>query len=96
MSQTSRPIEPMNVVEMIDSYVRKALHDSDAYDNVELLDESGVWSLHRVAAEIYALGFRDGEDAESRRRDHAERRKDLRKEQADRAAAKDAAKDAGR
>lgn len=87
-----RPIEPMPVVELVDNYVRRALHDADRYDNSELLDESGVFSLHRVAAEIYALGFRDGEDAESRRNDHERMRADLRKEQAARAAAKAAAK----
>ncbi|WP_422758737.1 hypothetical protein [Paenarthrobacter sp. C1] len=82
-----RPIEPLPVVELVDGYVRKALHDADAYSNVELLDESGVFSLHRVAAEIYALGFRDGEDAQSRRHDHERMRTTMRQEQADRAAA---------
>jgi len=45
---------------MVEDYVEKALHDARQYTNSAPLDESGVYSLHRLAAAIYAEGWRDG------------------------------------
>lgn len=69
MSGHGPRIEPPQVVQAVESYVSKALHDARAFSNSTPLDESGIWSLHTLAAEIYALGWRDGEDAEARRHD---------------------------
>lgn len=51
------PIEPAAVVQAVDRYVRNELHDARHYDNRSPLDESGVYSLHLLAAEIYALAW---------------------------------------
>lgn len=64
---TTPQIEPREVVELVDSYVDKALRDCEKYTNSEPLDESGVYDLHRLAASIYALGYSAGEQAESAR-----------------------------
>lgn len=69
MSGHAPRIEPPQVVQAVESYVSKALHDAENYSNSTPLDESGVWSLHTLAAEIYALGWKDGEAAEARRHD---------------------------
>lgn len=60
-------IEPTDVILKVEQYVDKEIHDAGEYSNRELLDQSGVWSLHALAAEIYALGFDDGERAEGER-----------------------------
>jgi len=57
-------IETPEVVQLVDGYVRKALNDAQRYDNSEPLDDSGVWSLHQLASQIYMIGFRDGENVE--------------------------------
>lgn len=62
------PIEPRPVVDVVERFVDKAHADAAKFDNVELLNESQVFSLHLAAAEIYALGFADGvASAEARR-----------------------------
>lgn len=60
-------IEPLPVVELVEAYVYSELQDAKRYDNRTPLDDSGIFSLHRLAAEIYAAGYADGERAESRR-----------------------------
>ena len=65
---TNPRIEPAEVIQAIESYVNDALRDAHKFSNSELLDDSGVWSLHALAAEIYAAGWRDGERAEANRR----------------------------
>ncbi|WP_255139144.1 hypothetical protein [Rhodococcus sp. 15-2388-1-1a] len=67
-------IEPQDVIQMVESYVSKQLHDAEKYTNSEPLDQSGVWSLHALAATIYARGFEDGERAESERNNGQRRR----------------------
>lgn len=77
MDEASR-VEPRDVVDMVERYVDKAHRDAAKYSNSELLDDSGVWSLHKLAAEIYAAGYRDGETAESVKQNSARlRKKDL-------------------
>jgi hypothetical protein len=49
------------VAEMVERYVEKALADARRYENSSLLDESGVYDLHCLAARIYAAGFDDGD-----------------------------------
>lgn len=55
------------VVQAVEDYVYKELSDREKYDNRTPLDESGIWSLHRVAARIYAMGFAKGERIEAER-----------------------------
>lgn len=59
--------EPYEVVEMVERYVDKELDDARKFDNREPLDDSGVYSLHLLAAAIYAKGALDGERAASER-----------------------------
>jgi hypothetical protein len=54
-------IEPVAVAERVDRYVDRALRDAAKFDNSAPLDVDGVWDLHRLAAEIYAIGHEDGE-----------------------------------
>ena len=67
-------VEPMVVVDLVEQYLSKELHDAEKYDNRELLDESGIYSLHALAAEIYSRGFQDGTNTALRREDHIRRR----------------------
>lgn len=45
------PIEPNEVVHLIEGYVE---------DERAPLDEDAIYRLHAVAAKVYALGFYDG------------------------------------
>lgn len=63
------PPEPEAVVMMVEQYVRNELAAEQAASNRKPLDESGIYSLHMVAARIYAAGFADGERAAERRAD---------------------------
>lgn len=51
---------PLEVVHAVDEYVDSEQSDCDRFDNRALLDESGIWSLHRLAARMYAMGFDAG------------------------------------
>ena len=74
---SQRTPEPAHVVAMVEDYVRTELHDAEQYTNRAPLDESGIWSLHAMAAEIYAAGWRDGERAaEERERQIRSRERD--------------------
>lgn len=68
-------VEPPAVVELIEGFVDDEHRDNARYDNRTLLDDSGVFSLHRAAAQIYAMGYRDGEMAQSAR-DRGDRRRE--------------------
>lgn len=70
---TSR-IEPQAVVDLVEEYVRKELSDAEKYENRDLLDESGIYSLHSLAADAYAKGYEDATRAVERREDGIRRR----------------------
>jgi hypothetical protein len=53
-------IEPKAIAELVEDYVSDEYADVRKFDNRALLDESGIWTLHQMAADIYAAGFRDG------------------------------------
>ncbi len=72
---TEHPVEPREVAERVERYVNRELHDARQYENRSALDDSGVWSLHRLAAEIYALGFAAGGDVERIRADGDQERR---------------------
>ena len=78
-------IEPQRVIELVESYVAEELRDAEKYTNRTPLDESGVWSLHQLAREVYALGVKDGCTQESLResRRHTRERETARKKQSD-------------
>lgn len=58
-------IEPQPVIDLVESYVSEELRDSQRYKNRTPLDHSGVWSLHQLARDVYALGVKDGASQES-------------------------------
>ncbi|MBE5453441.1 hypothetical protein E3G52_000305 [Mycobacteroides abscessus] len=60
-------IEPQPVIDLVEHYISDECRQSEQYDNREPLDESGCWSLHELAAQIYAKGYDDGERAEGER-----------------------------
>lgn len=57
MSERVVRILTAEVVQMVEEYVYKELSDAEKYENRSPLDESGIWSLHALAAEIYAAAF---------------------------------------
>lgn len=54
-------IIPQAVAQEVDLWIDKQIEDAINFVNSEPLDESGAWSLHALAARIYAAGFSDGE-----------------------------------
>jgi hypothetical protein len=58
---------PHEQVLAVEQYVSDELRSAEQYDNRQPLDESGVWSLHALAAAIYAAGWAAGELAEAER-----------------------------
>ncbi len=57
-------IEPQAVIDLVEQYIDKELHDAERYVNRSPFGDSGCWSLHRLAADIYAQGYADGEQAQ--------------------------------
>lgn len=51
----------------VEQYINSELSDAVKFDNREPLDESGAYSLHALAARIYAAGWEDGERAQAER-----------------------------
>lgn len=72
-------IEPPAVIDLVEQYIDTELHQAEKSSNRMPLDDSGCWSLHRLAADIYARGHEDGQRTESERaRREARRRRDAR------------------
>lgn len=73
-------IEPRPVIALVEEYVRSSLDAAEKYTNSTLLDSSGVWSLHQLARDVYALGVKDGvaQEGERARQDYM-RERDARK-----------------
>lgn len=71
-------LEPKVIADIVEAFVNDE-HDQDRkYTNRTPLDESGVWTLHQLAAEIYAQGFHDGiRTEEARERGRRERNRAL-------------------
>lgn len=73
---SSQPrVMPAAVVQQVESYVDDELAQARKYDNRQPLDESGVHTLHRLAAQVYAAGWADGEAAQAER-DRGQRRRE--------------------
>lgn len=60
-------VEPQEVVELVEGYVMAELSDAEKYSNRTPLDEPGIFALHRLAAEIYAAGWKAGDFAAASR-----------------------------
>lgn len=60
-------IEPQHVASAVDAYADSELRDADKYTNRQPLDETGIWSLHNLAAGIYAMGWEDATRAADER-----------------------------
>ncbi len=63
------------VAQAVEEYVDSELSDAAKYENRTPLDESGIRSLHRLAARIYQMGYDAGERVESERNRYGARRK---------------------
>lgn len=66
---------PIAVVETIDRFIGDEFRDAAKYSNREVLDDSGAYSLHGAAAQVYARGYQDGLMAE-RARANGERQRE--------------------
>lgn len=51
---------PVEISNLVNQYVESELADAAKYSNRSPLDESGVYSLHTLAREIYHEGWKDG------------------------------------
>jgi len=70
-------VEPNAIVALVEGFVNDEYSDDSKFENRTPLDESGIWSLHQLAAEIYANGFAEGVRAEeARQRGKRERKFD--------------------
>ena len=72
MSSPDHRVMPVQVAQLVNGYAASELADSRKYSNRQPLDDSGIFSLHRLAAEIYAAGFTAGEQV-AEERHHGER-----------------------
>jgi len=71
---SNTPVEPLAVAQEVERYVDGEFRDAEKYSNRELLDESGVYELHSLAARIYQAGFNDGRAVEGWRRNEQRQR----------------------
>jgi hypothetical protein len=53
-------VEPKAIADLVEEFVNDEHRDAGKWENRTPLDESGVFSLHRMAADIYAAGFEEG------------------------------------
>lgn len=72
---TGKPrIVTPDIVLAVEEYVDTELQQAEKYTNRTPLDDSGIWSLHALAADLYAMGFDDGQRVEAERGRHQRRR----------------------
>lgn len=57
-------IETGDVARQVETFVSEEFRQARQYDNREVLDSSGVWKLHDLAAKLYAQGFLAGRAVE--------------------------------
>ena len=58
-------VEPKAVADIIEEFVDDEHRGAGKWANRSPLDESGVFTLHRLAADIYTAGFKEGERTEA-------------------------------
>jgi hypothetical protein len=64
---SDRTPEPYPVVQKVEQHIDSQIRDIIKYENREAYDDSGCFALHTMAAQIYAMGFDDGESAQAER-----------------------------
>ncbi len=57
---TDDRVLPLHLADLIEGFVESEHRNAERYDNKQVLDEGGVYSLYRLAATVYAAGFNDG------------------------------------
>lgn len=65
---------PIAVIESVDRFIADEHRDARKFSNREVLDDSGAYSLHGVAAGVYARGYQDGRMAERARSNNERQR----------------------
>lgn len=68
-------VEPKAIADLVEYFVNDEHGNAEKYINRTPLDESGVWSLHQLAAKIYAAGFEEGTRTEGARWQGSRQRK---------------------
>jgi len=68
-------VEPHAIANLVETFINDEHNDDRKYTNRTPLDSSGVWSLHQLAAEIYAVGFEEGVRTEEARQRGTRERK---------------------
>ena len=53
-------VEPKAVADLVEAFINDEHEDARKYSNRTLLDSSSAWTLHQLAADIYAAGFEEG------------------------------------
>lgn len=71
---SERPVETFAVAQMVEQYASDQHRTVAQYSNRTLLDESGIYDLHTLAALVYALGFNEGTAVEGWRKNEARQR----------------------
>lgn len=75
---------PIAVVELVDRFIEGEHRDAHRFTNREVLDDSGAYSLHGTAADVYARGYQDGRMAErARSNNERQRERDRAREEAE-------------
>ena len=70
-------VEPKAIADLVEAFINDEHDDDRKYTNRTPLDSSGAWSLHQLAAEIYAAGFHEGlRTSEARERGTRDRKFD--------------------
>jgi len=72
-------VEPKAIAELVESFINDEHEDARKYSNRTLLDSLSAWTLHQLAADIYAAGFEEGmRTSEARERGTRQRDADKR------------------
>lgn len=66
--------EPLDVAQLVEDYVSGELAQAEQYTNRHPLDDSGIYALHRLAADVYARGWKAGHIAGTQEQHQARRR----------------------
>jgi hypothetical protein len=64
MAAREHHVTTVEITQMVDDFIDREHCDAAKYTNRTPLDDSGAFSLHQLAADIYALGFSEGQRVE--------------------------------
>lgn len=68
---------PYNIALAVEQYVTEELESTKKHSHRTPLDERGIDELHTLAATIYSLGFREGEEVGTLRHSEKGRRQEV-------------------